>query len=111
MPAPPVNRAERRDRLAMTAPQNRSAPLPQLPRPDEPLAVALIGAGNRSRTIYEPLFPSVQPWLTVTAICDPVREHGAAMAERLGARYYADIHELARDRPMEAALGEGERLS
>jgi hypothetical protein len=86
----------------MNAPQ--SSPPPQLPKPDEPLKVALIGAGNRSRTIYEPLFPSVAPWLTITAICDPVQEHGAPMAERLGARYYPDIHALVRDRPMEAAL-------
>ena len=37
---------------------------------DSPLAVALVGAGDRSRTIYLPLFKALQPWVRIVAVCD-----------------------------------------
>lgn len=75
-----------------------------IPIPGEPLRVALIGAGNRSRAFYAPVLRSLQPWVSVTAVCDPVREHAGALGNALGARAYTSVIELVRDRPMEAAL-------
>ena len=76
----------------------------EVPRPDVPVKVALIGAGNRSQTIYQPLFPALKDWIEVVAVCDPVREHCDSMADSLGARTYYDIHEMVRERPMEGVL-------
>ena len=76
----------------------------ELPVPDEPVRIALIGCGNRSRTVYQPLLASLKPWLEVVAVCDPVAEHSEAMAAALAVRAYRDIHQLLRDRPMEAGL-------
>jgi len=70
----------------------------------EPLAVALIGTGNRAQTVYEPLFPALTPWVHLVAVCDPVRENADAMAGRLGVPAFYSIHDLVRARPMEAAL-------
>lgn len=71
---------------------------------DAPLAVALVGAGNRSRTIYLPLFKALQPWVRVVAVCDPVREHADAAAETLGVPAFSSLRDLVAARPMEAAL-------
>ncbi len=76
----------------------------QFPIPDEPIRVALIGSGQRARSIYKPLFPSMAPWIKLVAVCDPVREHCDRMAHDLDIRPYYDIHELVKDKPMEAAL-------
>ncbi len=76
----------------------------ELTVPDEPVKIALIGCGNRARTIYRPLFEWVKPWVAVVAVCDPVREHSEEMAGELGVRGYCDIRELVRERPMEAGL-------
>ena len=76
----------------------------EIPRPAEPLRVALVGAGNRTQTIYVPLFRHLAPWFEVVAVCDPVREHCDTVAADLGVRAYYDLRELVRDRPMEAAV-------
>ena len=77
---------------------------PPLPVPDEPLKVALIGAGVRAQTIYQPLWESLRPWCVPVAVCDPVAENGRAYAATVGVPYYADIRKLVKDRPMEAAI-------
>ena len=74
------------------------------PIPNEPLKLALIGAGARSQTIYQPLWESLQPWCVPTAVCDPVAENGQKLADALSVPYYPDIRKLVKDRPMEAAL-------
>jgi hypothetical protein len=71
---------------------------------DSPLTVALVGAGNRSRTIYLPLFKALQPWIRVAAVCDPVREHADAAAAMLGVPAFSSLRDLVAARPMEAAL-------
>jgi len=76
----------------------------QIPVPDEPLRVAIIGTGTRSQTVYKPLLPVLEPWVKVAAVCDPVKEHADAMADELGVPAYYDIRQLAKDRPMEAAI-------
>jgi predicted dehydrogenase len=73
-------------------------------RPAEPVAVALIGAGNRARSMYKAVLPQLKPWLRVTAVCDPVAEHARDLAEQLGARPYTNIRSLVQDRAMEAAI-------
>jgi hypothetical protein len=78
--------------------------IPPLPIPAEPLRIALIGAGERARTIYLPLWESLRPWCVPVAVCDPVREHGEKLAATLGVPAYSDIRKLVADRPMEAAL-------
>ena len=77
---------------------------PTLPIPSTPLKLALIGAGNRAQTIYQPLWESLRPWCVPAAVCDPVSGNGQALAAALGVPYYADIRGLVKDRPMEAAL-------
>jgi hypothetical protein len=75
-----------------------------LPIPTAPLKLALIGAGVRSQTIYQPLWESLKPWCVPAAVCDPVAENGQKLASALGVPYYSDIRKLVKDRPMEAAL-------
>jgi len=74
------------------------------PAPAEPVRVALVGAGQRSSTIYRPLFGSLAPWVRVVAVCDPVRDHADALAGVLGVAAFHDIRHLVDARPMEAAL-------
>ncbi|MHC1695848.1 MAG: Gfo/Idh/MocA family protein [Eubacteriales bacterium] len=71
---------------------------------DKPVRIAIIGAGNRSSTIYQPLFNDLKPWIDICAVCDPVIEHADKMAQAVGAKAYYDIHKLVEDRPMEAAI-------
>ena len=71
---------------------------------DQPLSVALIGTGHRSQTVYQPLFEPLEPWITLTAVCDPVRESADAFAETMGVPAFYDLNELIKARPMEAAL-------
>lgn len=78
--------------------------LRDIPQPDVPLKVALIGAGNRASRIYRPLFNSLKPWIEVVAVCDPVKEHSDTLAQALNVRAYTSMHDLVRDKPMEAAL-------
>lgn len=74
------------------------------PTPDEPLRLALIGAGNRASTQYGPLLPALAPWLKVVAVCDPVAAHADALAARFGVKAFARLDGLLAARPMEAAL-------
>jgi len=73
-------------------------------KPERPVRVALIGAGNRSQIVYEQVFPVLKPWIKVVAVCDPVRENCDLMAGRLEVPAYYDLRRLVQDRPMEAAL-------
>ncbi|MBQ8653805.1 MAG: Gfo/Idh/MocA family oxidoreductase [Clostridia bacterium] len=75
-----------------------------LPYPKEPVRLALIGAGHRSNTIYKPLFEDLKPWISLVAVCDPIREHADALAQELGARPYYDIQTMVRDGGIEAAV-------
>jgi predicted dehydrogenase len=75
-----------------------------IPIPDIPLRIALVGAGQRARTIYRPLFSSLGPWIEVVAVCDPDREHAEAMAGALGVPAYGSLRALVDAHPMEAAL-------
>lgn len=75
-----------------------------LPTPDQPLKIALIGAGNRSRTVYVPLFQFLRPYFEVVAVCDPVKENCDAAAALLGVPAWYDLRQLVKDRPMEAAI-------
>jgi predicted dehydrogenase len=76
----------------------------QIPVPADPVRVALIGAGNRSQTIYQPLFSSLKPWIQVVAVCDPVKANSDALAAALDVPAFYDIRELVKARPMEAAI-------
>ena len=75
-----------------------------LPVPSQPLRLALIGAGDRAQTVYQPLWESLKPWCVPVAVCDPVVENGQKLAETLGVPCYPDIRKLVKDRPMEAEL-------
>ena len=69
-----------------------------------PIDIALIGTGNRAQTQYAPLFEFLRPWVRLVAVCDPVKENADAMAERLDVDAFYSVRELAKARPMEAAL-------
>ncbi len=75
-----------------------------LPIPDQPLAVALIGAGSRAGVVYEPLWAAVRPWIRLVAVCDRDPDRAAAMAGRLDARPYGDLRALIADGIAEAAV-------
>ncbi len=70
----------------------------------EPLAVALIGTGNRSQTVYRPLFEALKPWVKIVAVCDPVRESADEFAASLNVPAFYDLKDLVKARPMEAAF-------
>ena len=70
----------------------------------DPLRVALIGTGNRSKTTYRPLFDYLKPWVEIVAVCDPVRESADEFAESIGAPAFYDLKALIAARPMEAAF-------
>ena len=69
-----------------------------------PIDVALIGTGDRSRTVYRPLFAALEPWVRLVAVCDPVRESADAFAESMGVPAFYSLEQLVRARPSEAAL-------
>ena len=75
-----------------------------VPPLENPVRVALVGTGNRARTIYLPLFTALAPWVTIAAVCDPVAEHADAAGEALGVPAFHSLPELVAARPMEAAL-------
>ena len=70
----------------------------------EPLSVALIGTGNRSKTTYKPLFDFLKPWVKIVAVCDPVKESADEFAESIGVPAFYDLNDLIAARPMEAAF-------
>ena len=71
---------------------------------DAPINLALIGTGNRSQTVYAPLFELLRPWVRLVAVCDPVHKHADAYAEQLNVEAFYSIQDLVEARPMEAAL-------
>jgi len=75
-----------------------------LPVPKNPVKIALIGTGERSKLVYKAVFPGLSPWIDVVAVCDPVKENADAMAEMLGVKPYYDIRQMVKDSPMEAAI-------
>ncbi len=75
-----------------------------LPIPEKPVRMALIGAGHRSHTIYQPIFEDLKPWIDLIAVCDPIREHADDLAASLGARAYYDVHALVASEEIEAAI-------
>ena len=75
-----------------------------LPKPKEPLKIAIIGGGNRTWTVYRLLLPSLAPWVTVTAVCDPVKEHADRLGNALNVPVFYHIRDLVASRPMEAVL-------
>lgn len=70
----------------------------------DPLAVALIGTGNRSRSTYKPIFDYLKPWVKIVAVCDPVRASADEFAASIGVPAFYDLNELIAARPMEAAF-------
>ena len=76
----------------------------ELPVPSDPVKIALIGCGNRARSIYQPLFSSLKPWVELVAVCDPLKNHCDEMAAALEVPPYYDVRALVRDKPMEAGL-------
>lgn len=75
-----------------------------MPTPEEPVKLALIGAGSRVSTHYRPILTALDSWFEVVAVCDPKRENANQLAEDLGVEPFYDIHELIAQRPMEAAV-------
>ena len=75
-----------------------------LPIPEKPVRLALIGAGHRSQTIYSYLFEDLKPWIELTCVVDPVREHADALAAQLGVKALYDVHELIASGLCEAAV-------
>jgi hypothetical protein len=75
-----------------------------LPVPDRPVHLALIGAGHRSQTIYRYLFDDLKPWIELTAVVDPVREHADLLAETLGVKAFYDVRDLVQAGACEAAV-------
>ncbi|HRW06870.1 MAG TPA: Gfo/Idh/MocA family oxidoreductase [Caldilineaceae bacterium] len=71
----------------------------------EPLNIALIGTGFRSRTVYRLLFPALhERGVRLVAVCDPVRESADSFAASLNVPAFYSVRDLVRARPMEAAL-------
>ena len=74
------------------------------PKPDKPVQIALVGTGNRSKGIYQPLLSALSEWVEVVACVDPVRENCDYAAEAFGAHAYYDVREMVKDGIAEAAL-------
>ena len=71
----------------------------------QPIDIALIGTGFRSRTVYRLLFPVLRArGVRLVAVCDPVRESADSFADSVGATAFYSIRDLVRARPMEAAI-------
>ena len=71
---------------------------------ENPVRLALVGTGNRSRNIYKPLWEGLKPWIKLVAVCDPVKESADAYAEELGGKAYYDLREMVQDPDIEAAV-------
>ena len=72
---------------------------------DNPLSVALVGTGNRSRQVYRPLFDALKPWMKLVAVCDPVRESTDAFAGAMGVPAFYDLEELVSGPPHGGGAG------
>jgi predicted dehydrogenase len=71
---------------------------------DNPVNVALIGAGNRGRSIYQPLFKALPDYVRIVAVCDPVRENADSFADALDVPAFYSLKDMVRARACEAAL-------
>lgn len=70
-----------------------------------PIDIALVGTGFRSRTVYRLIFGALRRrGVRLVAVCDPVREHANAFAESMGVPAFYSLRELVAARPMEAAI-------
>lgn len=71
----------------------------------QPLEIALIGTGFRSRTVYRLLFAALHARnVRLVAVCDPVKESADSFATSMGVPAFYSIRDLVRARPMEAAI-------
>ena len=71
----------------------------------QPIDIALIGTGFRSRTVYRLLFPALRArGVRLVAVCDPVRESADSFAASFQVPAFYSIRDLVAARPMEAAL-------
>lgn len=64
----------------------------------------MIGAGNRSSSVYQGLFQSLRPWLNLVAVCDPVRENADRYADAVDATPFYSVPDLIKADLVEAAL-------
>ncbi|MGN6674572.1 MAG: Gfo/Idh/MocA family protein [Thermomicrobiales bacterium] len=71
---------------------------------DHPVNVALIGAGNRGRSIYQPLFEALTDYVRIVAVCDPVHENAESFANALDVPAFYSLQDLVQARACEAAL-------
>jgi hypothetical protein len=76
----------------------------RLPSLEEPVRVAVIGAGNRAWTVYRSVLSLLKPWVEVVAVCDPVTEHADRLGQDMNVPVFYTIHDLVRSRPIEAAF-------
>ena len=72
--------------------------------PAAPLSVGLVGTGYRASNIYKPIFESLSPWLKLSAVCDPVKEHADAYAADMGVPAFYSLQEMVASGTIEAAL-------
>ena len=82
-----------------------------IPTPDQPLRVALIGAGRRSTTQYAPLLPSLSPWLKLVAVCDPVADHAEKLFAKIEEQQDARLPSARRYQNRIKTAQEGVRVS
>ena len=75
-----------------------------MPELDAPVKLAIIGAGNRSTVVYQPLFKLLKPWVDIVAVCDPIQQHADTYASALGIKAYTSIEDLVASGAIEAAL-------
>ncbi len=71
---------------------------------NHPLDIALIGTGNRSQKVYQPLFESLTSWVHLVAVCDPVKPNADAYAEQMDVPAFYDLRDLVAAEVAEAAL-------
>lgn len=71
---------------------------------DAPVKLAIIGAGNRSTVVYQPLFKLLKPWVDIVAVCDPIKENADKYAAALGIKSFTSIEDLVASGTIEAAL-------
>ncbi len=71
----------------------------------QPIDIALIGTGFRSRTVYRLLFPALRArGVRLAAVCDPVQESADSFAASFNVPAFYSIRDLVAARPMEAAI-------
>ncbi|MFN8444800.1 MAG: Gfo/Idh/MocA family oxidoreductase [Caldilineaceae bacterium] len=71
----------------------------------QPIDIALVGTGFRSRTVYRLLFAALNArGVRLVAVCDPVKESADSYAASLGVPAFYSIRDLVRARPMEAVI-------